>query len=214
MRRGRDYSTLLIYAALGVTIPRYIGAFVASDMGRMDGWVSSVLSVLVAVSGVGMGILDILGMAYVFDGWRAKLPKSGDHWSSRFKVLTAFVVGLAVCGVGILAPFTVARVQQAGMADVLPGPWLAIWAVLVNIAPLCLVGGVIVGQSGVVSVQHAQHAPDAVHMQSTPVQPATSVRRACAQCGASFSSNAKYAAHVRWCKSNRGRAEDVLERAR
>ena len=75
LRKSRDYSTLLIYAALGVTVPRYIGAFVASDVGQVTGWVSDALSVLMAVSGVGMGVLDILGMAYIFDGWRARLAQ-------------------------------------------------------------------------------------------------------------------------------------------
>jgi len=191
--RKRDLSGLLIYAALGVTVPRYIGAFLASDLGHVTGWVSDVLTALMGLSGVGMGVLDILGMAYVFDGWRAKLPKNGERWGSRFRVLTAFVVGLAVCGVGILTPFTLARVQAAGISDVLPGAWLVVWAVLVNLAPLFLVGGVIVGQSGVVTVAHAEPQERAPAAHDAP-RPA----HTCAQCGARFATSAQYAAHVRW----------------
>jgi MFS family permease len=196
--RKRDLSGLLIYAALGVTVPRYIGAFVASDVGHITGWMSDALTALMVISGVGMGVLDIVGMAYVFDGWRSKLPKTGERWGSRFRVLTAFVVGLAVCGVGILTPFTLARVQGAGIADVLRGPWLVVWAVLVNLAPLFLVGGVIGGQSGVVTVTHSEpqeRAPEAHH--------APKPAHTCAQCGAQFATSAQYAAHVRWKHSKK-----------
>jgi len=153
LNKRHDYSTLLIWAALLVTVTRYAGAFIASDIGRIDGWVSSVFAVLMGFTGLGMGVLDVLGSAYVFDGWRRIMPRSGQPWPARFKVLTGFIAGMFVCGVGILVPFTVSRVQGVGMADVLAGASIWAWAGLVNTAPYLLIGGVVVGQSGVVTVR-------------------------------------------------------------
>lgn len=166
--KRHDYSTLLIWAALLVTVTRYAGAFIASDIGRIDGWVSNVFAVLMGFTGLGMGVLDVLGSAYVFDGWRRIMPRSGQSWPARFKVLTGFIAGMFICGVGILVPFTVSRVQGVGMADVLIGASIWLWAVLVNVAPYLLIGGVVVGQSGVVMVRE-----EATNMQpvAQPVAP-------------------------------------------
>lgn len=154
-KRSRDYSQYLLWAALLVTVPRYIGAFVASDSGEITGWLSEILTGLMAVSGIGMGILDILGMAYVFDGWRTKLGKASGN---TFKVLTGFVIALAASSVFILAPFTMARVKQVSISAVLPDMWLLAWALVVNVSPLLLIGGVVVGQAGVVGITHATDA--------------------------------------------------------
>ena len=78
----RDYSGLIIWAALLVTVVRYSGAFVASDVGRVTGWLSDAISIGMAVSGVGMGILDVIGTAYIAEGWRRNLPARGKAWSN------------------------------------------------------------------------------------------------------------------------------------
>lgn len=152
MKKGHDYSTLLIWAALAVTVTRYIGAFVASDVGKISGNWSVALTALMAISGIGMGFLDVLGLAYVFDGWRKALPQAGHKWSSRFWVLTIFVIGLFVVGLGILTPFTVARIREVGMAEVLiHADWW--WALAVNLAPILIIGGVTFSQSNFVTIR-------------------------------------------------------------
>lgn len=145
-QKGHDYSTLLIFSAAVVTVVRYAAAFIASDMGEIEGWLSDWITVLMGVSGLGMGILDVFGGAYLFDGWRRSMPANGKSWSFRFKVLTGFVFGLIVTGVMILVPFTVSRVTHESMATVLDSR-LALngWALLVNMAPYLLIGGVAVG---------------------------------------------------------------------
>ena len=152
-QKGHDYSTLLIWSAAVVTVVRYAAAFIASDMGEITGVLSELITVLMGLSGLGMGILDVIGGTYLFDGWRRSMPKSGQSWSSRFKVLTAFVFSLIFTGVLILVPFTVSRVTHTSMASVLEGGWLAGWALLVNLAPYLLIGGVAVGNQ-VVSVSY------------------------------------------------------------
>lgn len=153
-QKGHDYSTLLIWSAAVVTVVRYASAFIASDMGEITGPLSSVITVLMGFSGLGMGILDVLGGAYLFDGWRRTFPAAGKGWSTRFKVLSLFVFALVITGVLILVPFTVSRVTHESMALVLEREGLWWWALLVNLAPYLLIGGVAVGNN-VVSVSSA-----------------------------------------------------------
>ena len=102
-QKGHDYSTILIWAAALVTVVRYIAAFIASDMGQITGKLSDVITFMMGVSGFGMGILDVIGGTYLFDGWRRAMPQTGKAWSSRFKVLTFFVFALICAGVHLLA---------------------------------------------------------------------------------------------------------------
>jgi len=148
--KKHDYSTLLIWSAALVTVIRYAGAFVASDAGKITGAYSDWLTFFMGLSGLGMGILDVIGGVYLFDGWRHAMPKGDNAWSMRFQVLTFFVMGLILVGIGILIPFTVSRVAHSDMETVLTSlgewaPWA--WSLLVNIAPYFLIGGVTVGNS-------------------------------------------------------------------
>lgn len=158
-QKGRDYSTLLIWAAATVTVVRYAAAFAASDAGQIMGIWSEVITFLMALSGLAMGILDVFGGAYLFDGWRKTMPAGDKKWSFRFRVLTFFVFALISTGVMILVPFTVSRVTHVGMDSVLGnGGQLWFWALLVNLAPYLLIGGVAIGNQ-IVAV-HIQEAPE------------------------------------------------------
>lgn len=157
-QKGHDYSTLLIWSAAVVTVVRYAAAFIASDMGEITGLLSELITILMGLSGLGMGVLDVIGGTYLFDGWRRTMPKSGQAWPFRFKVLTTFVFSLMVTGVMILVPFTESRVTHTSMAAVLAGGSLRWWALLVNLAPYLLIGGVAVGNQ-VVSVS-SQNVPE------------------------------------------------------
>jgi hypothetical protein len=154
-QKGHDYSTILIWAAALVTVVRYVAAFIASDMGEIpDGWLSDLITFMMGISGLGMGILDVIGGTYLFDGWRRAMPQTGKAWTPRFKVLTVFVFSLMATGVMILVPFTESRVTHTSMADVLgEGRGLTWWSFLVNVAPYLLVGGVAVGNQIVTTTQ-------------------------------------------------------------
>jgi hypothetical protein len=159
-QQGHDYSTLLIWSAAVVTVVRYAAAFIASDMGEITGTLSTIITWLMGLSGLGMGILDVIGATYLFDGWRRTMPAAGKTWPFRFRVLTIFVLALIATGVMILVPFTVSRVTHESMADVLGrGWWLNGWALLVNIAPYLLIGGVAIGNQ-VVSVSSGNNGKD------------------------------------------------------
>lgn len=156
MRKRRDYASVLIWAAVLVTVVRYAGAFIASDVGEVTGWTSTALSLAMGLTGLGMGVLDVLGGAYIFDGWRRAMPRAGQTWPFRFRILTVFVFGLFGLGIYILVPFTVSRVSHQTMEQVLTdGLPLWIWSIAVNLAPYVLIGGVVTGNTGVVGVSAA-----------------------------------------------------------
>ena len=109
-----------------------------------------------------MGVLGTLGTTYIFDGWRTKMPKTGDKWSNKFIALTAFVF-LAICAeVAILVPFTMSRVLGVSIAEVLQGGvWW--WSLAVVVMPFLLLGGVSLGNQ-IVTVD----ANTNVNTQATP----------------------------------------------
>jgi hypothetical protein len=145
-QRGRDYSMLLIFSAALVTVVRYAAAFIASDSVQIEAGLSTIITYAMGFSGLGMGVLDVFGGAYLFDGWRRTMPRNDQAWPFKFKVLTGFVVGLIVNGILILIPFTMSRVSGVTMHGILGDDiWLFGWSVVVNIAPYLLIGGVTVG---------------------------------------------------------------------
>ena len=109
------------------------------------------------ISGLGMGVLDVIGGTYLFTGWQKKMPKNGDAWSFKFKVLTFFAIGLIVNGILILIPFTASRVSGNTMFHILgDGIFLYGWSAVVNIAPYLLIGGVAVGNTLVIVTTNEQ----------------------------------------------------------
>lgn len=145
-QKGHDYSEILIWAAALVTVVRYAAAFIASDATEIPLWLSELITILMGISGIGMGVLDVIGGAYLFTGWQKKMPKNNDPWSFKFKVLTFFAIGLIINGILILIPFTASRVSGNTMFHILgDGFFLYAWSAVVNIAPYLLIGGVAVG---------------------------------------------------------------------
>jgi hypothetical protein len=151
-QQGSDYSELLIWAAALVTVVRYAAAFIASDATEISGTLSEIITIAMGISGLGMGVLDVIGGAYLFTGWQKKMPANGAAWSFRFKVLSFFAIGLIVNGIFILIPFTMSRVEGVTIHHILgDGVLLFGWSAVVNIAPYLLIAGVAVGNN-VVSI--------------------------------------------------------------
>lgn len=154
--KGHDYSEILIWAAALVTVVRYAAAFIASDATEINATLSEIITIAMGFSGLGMGVLDVIGGAYLFTGWQKKMPKNNDPWSFKFKVLTFFAIGLIVNGILILIPFTASRVSGNTMFHILGnGFFLYAWSAVVNIAPYLLIGGVAVGTQ-MVSIESVQ----------------------------------------------------------
>lgn len=156
--QGSDYSELLIWAAALVTVVRYAAAFIASDATEISGTLSEIITIAMGISGLGMGVLDVIGGAYLFTGWQKKMPANGQAWSFRFKVLSFFAIGLIVNGIFILIPFTMSRVAGVTIHHILgDGGLLFGWSAVVNIAPYLLIAGVAVGNN-VVSIATNEQA--------------------------------------------------------
>jgi hypothetical protein len=137
-------------------VVRYAGAFMVSDVGVITGLSSEIFTGFLVLTGVGMGILDVVGGGLLFNGWSNTMPRAGNRWSARFKILTFVVFGLIVSGLFILVPFTVARTSQETITVALGGKgsffhWL--WATMVNIIPYLLIAGVFVGNKLVTSLE-------------------------------------------------------------
>ncbi len=141
-----DYNDVLIFSAALVTVVRYAAAFIASDATEIGATLSLIITYAMGLSGLGMGVLDVIGGAYLFTGWQKKMPKNGDPWSFKFKVLSFFAIGLIVNGILILIPFTMSRVAGESIHSILgDGILLFGWSAVVNVAPYLLIGGVAVG---------------------------------------------------------------------
>jgi hypothetical protein len=144
----KNWSWPLVLATILIQVVRYAGAFMSSDIGKVTGGLSVGLTVGMTISGLGMGILDTLGGGLLFNGWRKVVPRTGDKWSIKFKILTFIVFGLVISGLTILVPFTVSRVSQESIVDALGGKgtiFLWFWASMVNLIPYLLIGGVFFG---------------------------------------------------------------------
>lgn len=142
--KGHDYTTIIVWASALVGMIRYAAAFLSSDLGMITGALSEFVTLMLGISGFFMGILGTLGTAYIFDGWRQKIPATGNAWSNKFKVLTVFVFASFLCEILILVPFTMSRIRHVSIADVLGhGDWW--WSTVITIMPILLIGGVSVG---------------------------------------------------------------------
>lgn len=157
---ANDYNELLIFSAALVTVVRYAAAFIASDATEIGATLSLIITYAMGLSGLGMGILDVIGGAYLFTGWQKKMPKNGDPWSFKFKVLSFFAIGLIVNGILILIPFTMSRVAGVSIHHILgDGVLLFGWSAVVNVAPYLLIGGVAVGNTIVTVAAATEEKP-------------------------------------------------------
>lgn len=156
----KKYSTLLIWSAALISVVRYAGAFIASDIGSIVGKASEILTIFMGITGVGMGLLDSIGTAFLFNGWRLAMPRTGDKAKPRFKILTFFVISLFLSGLFILTPYTVSRVAHLSVWEVLgkQGTW--VWAFFVNVAPILIIGGVTSGNANIVEEDHSGNLPE------------------------------------------------------
>lgn len=155
----KDWSGVLIFATVVITVVRYMGAFAIADVGQINGIWSEIMSVFLTISGLGMGILDVLGGGLLFNGWRITMPRSGQKWTPRFWVLTICVFGLILSGIVILVPFTVSRMESITIVEALGGKTSAlnwVWATMVVSVPYFLIAGVFVGNKMVEGLESDQ----------------------------------------------------------
>ena len=169
----KDWSERLIWATILISVVRYAAAFAASDVGTISGTWSKILTAFLAFTGVGMGILDTVGGGLLFNGWSRTFPKTGSHWSLRFKVLTICVFSLLMSGLYILVPFTMSRLSQESILTALGGMgsfWAWMWSLMVNLVPYVLIAGVFVGNKMVTSLESEEGSGKSVESSTAPVE--------------------------------------------
>ncbi len=159
--------------ASNVTVAFWPAAtFAASDAGEITGNWSNLLTVLLSITGIGMGILDTVGGGLLFNGWSRVFPKTGQKWSLRFKVLTVCVFFLLLSGLFILVPFTMSRISHESILDALGGKdsiWSWVWAVMVNLIPYILIAGVFTGNKMVSSLEEETYQKPARKLPENPI---------------------------------------------
>lgn len=210
MKTNRDYGQLLMWAAILVSAPRWAGAFIAADAHTIPPLVDSGLQILNLVSGAGMGLIEVLGTAYLLDAWgrmRSRKTWNAKHVDQRWLILTFFVAGLFVLMPLILAPYMVARMNGQALADVADGWFGYVWAVATVLSPVFIVGGVAVARDGLVGVKKLEQeleskpARASTERAKKPVvepEPAQS-GHLCQACEKEFGSVQALNAHQRFC---------------
>jgi hypothetical protein len=165
--RGMDLGRLLLWAAVIVSAPRWAGAMLAADVSHIEGWLSAFLNAANTISGLGMGVLEVIATAYLLDALRSHKPtithhrRSGDvvtaNW--RFYGILIFAAGLLAMTPMVLAPYMVSRMVGMDIGGALETrPWQYVWSIVVVIVPVFVVGGVAFAQSGLVTIGKAAGA--------------------------------------------------------
>ena len=229
MAKKRDYGQLLMWAAVSVGAPRWAGAMLAADVpaavqqaSTSSAYAGNVIELGLraasVVSGLGMGLLEVLAMAYMLDALRGMKAwqerGSSRKPNMRYWGTLGFTVGILGLSPFILAPYLVSRMDGMLIGQVL-GSTAAqyVWAVAVVLAPVFVVGGVAFARPGLVTVSHTDSAEGgpsqgAGSMRADAAQPiaqgtasgATAKQHAfrCEACALEFKSQQAFAAHQRW----------------
>lgn len=167
----KQWSDRLVYATIVISVVRYAAAFAASDVGQIVGIWSDILTGFLSFTGIGMGILDTVGGALLFNGWSRVFPKQGQKASLRFKVLTLCVFGLLFSGLFILVPFTMSRISHLDILAILGGTgsvWAWIWSAMVNLIPYILIAGIFTGNKMVSSLEQESSEKVSGKLPETP----------------------------------------------
>jgi hypothetical protein len=144
-----DLGRLLLWAAVIVSAPRWAGAMLAADVNHIQSWLSAFLNGANTISGLGMGVLEVVATAYLLDALRQQRPTitsyrkrfntkdtkglegkerhEGKEIKSyevvkanwRFYGILVFVVGLLGMTPMVLAPYLVSRMAGQDIAAVL-----------------------------------------------------------------------------------------------
>lgn len=187
---------ILLWSAIAVGAPRWAGAMLAADVGSISPGLSQLLHVLNTISGLAMGPLEVLAMAFMLDSLRKQKPTYRDKVNFRWWGVLGFSVGLLALTPAILAPYIVSRINSTGISGVVTTTgWQFAWSIAVTLAPVFIVGGVAFAQAGIIHV-----ASDAISAtQITQDRPVANYPRLCPVAGCEYvaSDRFAFAAHMR-----------------
>lgn len=179
---------ILLWSAIAVGAPRWAGAMLAADVGNIGNGLSQLLHVLNTISGLAMGPLEVLAMAFMLDSLRKQKPtqkyRNTTKVNFRWWGVLLFAIGLLALTPAILAPYIVSRINSTGISGVLTTSDVQFfWSIAVTLAPVFIVGGVAFAQSGLV----------ATATQKTQAGNATNYPRPCPVAGCDYVANDRFA---------------------
>ena len=150
----QDYGQLLIFMAIIVGMPRWIGAMMGADGVFITGWLDDMFKLLYGISGLGMAVLEVLSIGYIFAGLRGqpafngKIPNVKFWGAGLFGILILALIPL------ILVPFMLAQLNGQELGNALQEmqiQWQ--WITAVVLAPLIIIGGVAFTRSGIMDLE-------------------------------------------------------------
>lgn len=218
--RGVPLGIILAAAALAVTIPRYVLAFLAAD--RVEPW-PLVEASLVILSAVATAIIITAGAAYVAH----VLSTASAHWMRRGLL---FLLWLPLLGfeVALLAPAMLATMRDVPLACAATGTltvnasaaasplcvlssgaWDALWSVVATAAPpvtalACVYAASLASATAQLAPLAVPVAPAVPLLPATPPDnssaSATAQAHQCERCQRTFGTANALIAHGRHCK--------------
>lgn len=154
-------SRSLIIGAMLVAATRYVGVFAHSE-----GWMiaGDVWQWLVALSGLGMAILEGIAVWYCWQAWSNAQPNTERNF------LMCLIVAMFVTLGVMVAPYTYAASHKKLTVDAL-NDWLQVlWSVAVSVAPLIVMAAAGLAEKLLpVSTQDAQGEADSTALVSQAV---------------------------------------------
>lgn len=148
-----NLSSVLIIGAMAVAAARYTGLFANSEGWRITG---PVWDWIVALSGVGMAVLEGVATWWMWNAWAETQP------SRERNVLAAFMVASGAALLVMVAPYVQASSNGLRVSQVLSTPAMWVWSTANAIAPLLVMAGVGLAEKlrTVIAGQQAQPAVD------------------------------------------------------
>ncbi|KKK60430.1 hypothetical protein LCGC14_3024430, partial [marine sediment metagenome] len=150
----QDYGQLLIFMAIIVGMPRWIGAMMGADGVFITGWLDDMFKILYGISGLGMSVLEVLAIGYIFAGLRGQPAFNGRIPNVKFWGAGFFGILVIVLIPLILVPFMLAQLNGQELGNALQEmqiQWQ--WILAVVLAPLIIIGGVAFTRSGIMDLE-------------------------------------------------------------
>lgn len=158
---SKDYGQLIIWMAVGVGIPRWTGAMFAADGIRFTEQSEGILHALYilfitlyGLSGLGMAILEVLAIGYVFDALRVMKPRTAKSnkintrwWGSLLFAAALLILMPVILGPHMLAQLTGVDIITFLETRVMQGAWI----LSVILVPMVIIGGVSFARAGLVA---------------------------------------------------------------
>lgn len=149
MKKKQDYGQLMIFMAIAVGLPRWAGAMMGADGIELTGWLADVFKIAYGVSGLGMAVLEVLAIGYIFASIRSQPMFQNRKPNLKFWGSAIFGFLILALIPAILTPFMFAQIGEQSLLaslDELGITWA--WLLSVVLAPLLIIGGVAFAREG------------------------------------------------------------------